>query len=125
MNLVKEKVAEMKGIPEEKDLVESLQKAILEITFNKLDGEERIMTCTKVTNLIPEDKRPKTDKPSKEGTITVWDMKAEGWRSFRYDRVTKAEACVFKRLLVAQLDRALVCGTKGRRFESSREGQNL
>lgn len=95
MNLVKEKVAEMKGIPEEKDLVESLQKSILEITFNKLDGEERIMTCTKVTNLIPEDKRPKTDKPSKEGTITVWDIKAEGWRSFRYDRVTKAEACVF------------------------------
>ena len=38
---------------------------------------------------IPQDKRPKTDKPSKEGTITVWDVKADGWRSFRYDRVTK------------------------------------
>ena len=89
MNLVKEKVAEMKGIPEEKKLVEALQKAILEITFNKLDGEERIMTCTKMEKHIPEDKRPKTDKPSKEGTITVWDVKADGWRSFRYDRVTK------------------------------------
>ena len=63
MNLVKEKVAEMKGIPEEKELVEALQKAIFEITFNKLDGEERIMTCTKITDMIPEDKRPKTDKP--------------------------------------------------------------
>ena len=40
MNLVKEKVAEMKGIPEEKDLVESLQKSILEITFNKLAKKE-------------------------------------------------------------------------------------
>ena len=30
MNLVKEKVAEMKGIPEEKELVEALQKAIFE-----------------------------------------------------------------------------------------------
>jgi hypothetical protein len=66
MNLVKEKVAEMKGIPEEKELVEALQKAIFEITFNKLDGEERIMTCTKITDMIPEDKRPKTDKPGKE-----------------------------------------------------------
>ena len=95
MNLVKVKVAEMKGIPEEKELVEALQKAIFEITFNKLDGEERIMTCTKITDMIPEDKRPKTDKPGKEGTITVWDIKADGWRSFRYDRVTKAVACVF------------------------------
>ena len=34
MNLVKEKVAEMKGIPEEKELVEALQKAVFEITFN-------------------------------------------------------------------------------------------
>ena len=95
MNLVKEKVAEMKGIPEEKELVEALQKAVFEITFNKLDGEERIMTCTKITYMIPEESRPKTDKKAKEGTVTVWDLKAQGWRSFRYDRVTKAVSCIF------------------------------
>tara|TARA_B100000989_G_C19131440_1_gene299517 strand:- start:40 stop:327 length:288 start_codon:yes stop_codon:yes gene_type:complete len=95
MNLVKEKVAEMKGIPEEKELIEALQKAVFEITFNKLDGEERIMTCTKITDMIPEGSRPKTDKKAKEGTVTVWDLKAQGWRSFRYDRVTKAVSCIF------------------------------
>ena len=95
MNLVKETVAQMKGIPEEKELVEALQKAIFEITFNKLDGEERIMTCTKITDMIPEESRPKTDKKAKEGTVTVWDINTKGWRSFRYDRVTKAVPCIF------------------------------
>jgi hypothetical protein len=33
--------------------------------------------------------RPKTEKVIKEGTITVWDLNAKGWRSFKYDRVTK------------------------------------
>ena len=49
------------------------------------------MTCTKSNDMIPEESRPKTDKPAKEGTVTVWDLKAKGWRSFKYDRVTKVE----------------------------------
>ena len=53
------------------------------------------MTCTKITDMIPEGSRPKTDKKAKEGTVTVWDLKAQGWRSFRYDRVTKAVSCIF------------------------------
>ena len=92
MNLVKDTVADLKGIPKENDLVDMLRKEVLEVTFNKLDGEERIMTCTKMEQYIPEDKRPKTDKAPKEGTVTVWDIKADGWRSFRYDRVTKVES---------------------------------
>ena len=27
--------------------------------------------------------------------LAVWDLKAQGWRSFRYDRVTKAVSCIF------------------------------
>ena len=61
MNLVKDTVADLKGIPKENDLVDMLRKEVLEVTFNKLDGEERIMTCTKMEQYIPEDKRPKTD----------------------------------------------------------------
>ena len=40
---------------------------------------------------IPEESRPKTNSEPKKGTITVWDMNAKGWRSFKYDRVTKVE----------------------------------
>tara|TARA_B100000902_G_scaffold386611_1_gene429492 strand:- start:516 stop:818 length:303 start_codon:yes stop_codon:yes gene_type:complete len=90
-NKVKDTVANLKGIPTEEELVKMLQENTMKVTFNKLDGDERIMTCTKMTKLIPEESRPKTDKKPKEGTVTVWDMTANGWRSFRYDRVTKVE----------------------------------
>ena len=36
-------------------------------------------------------KKPKTDKEPKEGNVTVWDTNAKGWRSFKYDRITKVE----------------------------------
>lgn len=84
-------VAEMKGIPVEKDLIEKLKVETLVVTFKKLDGDERVMTCTKSFDIIPEESRPKTDKEPKAGTVTVWDINAKGWRSFKYDRVTKVE----------------------------------
>ena len=84
-------VADAKGIPTEEKLKEALRKETLVVTFNKLDGDERVMTCTKSFDVIPEESRPKTDKESKAGTVTVWDLNAKGWRSFRYDRVTKVE----------------------------------
>jgi hypothetical protein len=84
-------VANAKGIPTEEKLKETLRKETLVVTFNKLDGDERVMTCTKSFDVIPEESRPKTDKDSKAGTVTVWDLNAKGWRSFRYDRITKVE----------------------------------
>jgi len=90
-SLVSETVATLKGIPAEKDLTNLLREDILVITFKKLDGDERVMTCTKSFDVIPEDMRPKTNKESKQGTVTVWDVNAKGWRSFRYDRITKVE----------------------------------
>jgi len=33
----------------------------------------------------------KTDKKGKEGNVNVWDLNAQGWRSFKYDRVKKVE----------------------------------
>ena len=89
--VVKKTVAEMKGIPTQMELLEKLRKETLVVTFNKLNGDERIMTCTKSFDIIPEEHKPKTDKEPKEGNVTVWDINAEGWRSFRYDRVTKVE----------------------------------
>ena len=84
-------VANAKGIPTEEKLKETLRKETLVVIFNKLDGDERVMTCTKSFDVITEESRPKTDKDSKAGTVTVWDLNAKGWRSFRYDRITKVE----------------------------------
>ena len=92
MDKVANTVAEMKGIPTQEELLEQLRKDTLVVTFNKLDGDERIMTCTKSFDVIPEENKPKTDKQPKEGNVTVWDINAKGWRSFRYDRITKVES---------------------------------
>ena len=92
MDKVANTVAEMKGIPTQIELLEQLRKDTLVVTFNKLDGDERIMTCTKSFDVIPEENKPKTDKQPKEGNVTVWDINAKGWRSFRYDRITKVES---------------------------------
>ena len=86
------KIAEMKNIPTEKDLTNLLSEGILVVTFNKLDGDERVMTCTKNVKVIPEGSLPKNSKtPKVQGLVTVWDVNAKGWRSFKYDRVTKVE----------------------------------
>ena len=63
MDTVAKTVAEMKGIPTQEELLEQLRKDTLVVTFNKLDGDERIMTCTKSFDVIPEENKPKTDKP--------------------------------------------------------------
>lgn len=91
---LKQFVADKKGIPTEEQLNKALREETLVVTFNKLDGAERVMTCTKSFDIIPEANHPKSDKPGKEGTVTVWDVNANGWRSFKYERVTKVEKVV-------------------------------
>jgi hypothetical protein len=50
-------IAVAKGIPTQEELLEQLKKDTLVVTFNKLDGDERIMTCTKSLDVIPEDQK--------------------------------------------------------------------
>ena len=88
---IKQEIADMKGIPVQDELNKLLREDIYTVTFLKLNGDERVMTCTKSFNIIPEEHQPKTDKEPKQGTVTVWDLNAKGWRSFRYDRVKKFE----------------------------------
>jgi len=89
---IKQEIANMKGIPTQEELNAQLRKELLEVTFLKLDGDKRIMTCTKSFDIIPKENHPKTDsEPVKEGLITVWDTNANGWRSFRYDRVQEVK----------------------------------
>jgi len=88
---VSDKVADMKGLPTETDLIKQLQNEVLVVTFNKKDGDKRVMTCTKSFDVIPEADQPKSDKKPKDGLVTVWDIDAKGWRSFVYERVTLVE----------------------------------
>ena len=86
-NIVQEKVAEIKGIPKQDDLIAQLKESVLVVTFDKKNGDERVMTCTKSLDVIPKENHPTDSKTPKEGLVNVWDTTAQGWRSFYYDRV--------------------------------------
>ena len=96
MTEVQDTVAVLKGIPTREKLMEMLRKEVVEVTFLKLDGGERRMPCTLKPSLLPavakED--PLTQKKVREisdKVIAVWAVGSNGFRSFRYDRVTKVE----------------------------------
>ena len=95
---VAETVASLKGIPTKQELVEMLGKEIVDVTFQKLSGDERKMKCTLIPSMLPPAQR--NDKLSQtkirnleEKTLVVWaiDIAPSAWRSFRYDRVKKVE----------------------------------
>ena len=90
---VADSIAAIKGIPTREALLELLTEELVEVTFNKLNGDERVMTCTLRSNYLPEAKRDDALSQTKvrnleEKIIVVWDTNANAWRSFRYDRVT-------------------------------------
>lgn len=66
------------------------------VTFNKLNGDERVMTCTLKEDIVPETKTKDSDTEKKErkpneDVCVVWDVNANGWRSFRWDKITGVE----------------------------------
>jgi hypothetical protein len=93
---VKELVASLKGIPVREDLDKLLEQNVLVVDFTKLNGDKRVMTCT-----LREDMKPaatKKDPMSQEkirkvsdAVVSVWDVNAKGWRSFRYERVNAVD----------------------------------
>ena len=66
-----------------------LSTGIVEVNFTKKDGTERIMSCTTMSDRIPEEKHPIGESVKKENTdiLRVYDIDVEGWRSFRVDSV--------------------------------------
>ena len=70
------------------DIVKQLHESVCTVTFTKVNGEERVMSCTLKESLLPaqtdveeliQKKKPNPD------VLAVWDTVAEGWRSFRWD----------------------------------------
>ena len=71
-------------------LVDMLRHNLVTVTFTKVNGEERIMTCTLLSEHIPNAPRTNGEvvvKQTNNNAISVWDVNANGWRSFRIDNV--------------------------------------
>ena len=93
---VSETVATLKGIPTKEELIELLKSEVVEVTFTKLNGDERKMPCTLIASMLPPAKKddPLTQKKVREisdKVIAVWALESKGFRSFRYDRVKNVE----------------------------------
>ena len=93
---VSKTVATLKGIPTREDLKMQLGQNVLVVDFTKLNGDKRVMTCT-----LREDMKPRATKVDPMSTkkvreisdavVSVWDVNAKGWRSFRYDRINSVD----------------------------------
>ena len=74
------------------NLRSTLRKNKVEVTFTKLNGDERVMTCTTNADLIPPSAWPQESTLEEENSshkrqVRVYDVNAQGWRSFIFDRV--------------------------------------
>jgi len=79
----------------QQEVKEALQAGVVQVTFTKVNGEERVMSCTLKRDLLPavtetedvEGVEKKVKKPNPD-VLPVYDVKAAGWRSFRWESVT-------------------------------------
>jgi len=73
------------------DLRKRLHAGVVEVTFTKKDGTERVMKCTLNQQHIPEKDYPKGDgpmmAPSNGKVISCYDIENQGWRSFIVENV--------------------------------------
>lgn len=76
-------------------LLNDLRKNVIEVTFTKTNGEQRVMRCTLMENMLPTAYKTNPDEKANESdfhqknnnVIAAWDVQAGGWRSFRTDNI--------------------------------------
>lgn len=61
------------------------------IIFTKKDGTERVMNCTLRGDMLPvvEIKEDKAPRKQNDSVLSVYDLDAQGWRSFTVNTVKR------------------------------------
>ena len=75
-------------------ILESLKTGEVTVTFTKINGDKRVMTCTLNEAVLPPAKKDDPLTQKKVRAInpevgSVWDVNAVGWRSFRWENVVE------------------------------------
>jgi hypothetical protein len=73
------------------ELAQALASHVVQVTFVKADGSQRVMQATTQPSLLPVVTVLESEinhKPKDPNLFKVWDMQAQAWRSFRAERVT-------------------------------------
>ena len=77
---------------ERDNLLKDLRECVIEVTFTKVDGSNRVMRCTLDPKHLPKtyNEEAETEKQfhrENKDVISAWDVQKGGWRSFRIDSV--------------------------------------
>lgn len=70
-------------------LIDTLKEGIVIVTFEKVNGDIRDLTCTLQDKYLPEQVASKRSRVVSDEVICVWDLVDEAWKSFRVDSVIK------------------------------------
>lgn len=75
-------------------LISDLKQSVVEVTFTKVNGDQRVMRCTLDPRNLPPMTGDQIDhiyeqhkRAENLDIIACWDVQANGWRSFRVDSV--------------------------------------
>ena len=72
---------------EKQNLTEQLQNNVVVVEFTKKNGEFRKMSCTLKPDMIPTVPVSESTRKQPTTNCSVWDVEAQGWRSFIWDNV--------------------------------------
>lgn len=68
------------------------RRQVIEVTFTKVDGSTRVLRGTLQESAIPTDKAPKGNgRVENLDIVSLFDIEAQDWRSFRIDSLQKVE----------------------------------
>lgn len=68
-----------------------LQAETVTVEFTKSDGSNRVMRCTLKPEHLPTQSLTESRKIPNHDVCVVWDIEAKGWRSFRWNSVTRVQ----------------------------------
>jgi hypothetical protein len=78
------------------EMKKALVEGVCTVVFDKRDGTERTMECTLDPKVLPmpvaSDEEINRNRAPNEEVQVVWDVKSNGWRSFRIDSVKEFTA---------------------------------
>jgi hypothetical protein len=81
------------------ELKQILENSVTTVVFTKVNGEQREMKCTLLSEYLPKldvaGKQLLTETLTKEenpSTLRVWDVENNGWRSFRMDSINSVSS---------------------------------
>ena len=81
------------------ELKQILENSVTTVVFTKVNGEQREMKCTLLSEYLPKSdvagKQLLTEtltKGENPSTLRVWDVENNGWRSFRMDSINSVSS---------------------------------